>query len=331
MRAWTATTALVFFLAVALVVARPDAARPQAPEAARVRALKVTVLSTMLAGDPGGGVGEWGFAALVEADGRRWLVDTGARPETVFRNAAELKIDLSGVTDLVLTHHHADHTGGLITLRRELSKIDPRALSRAHVGQGIFLRRLGPDGRDDNGLLPSKAEYERLGGVFVEHPGPAELAPGVWLTGPVPRVHPERNWSRPLRLQTPSGEVEDTIPEDSSLVVDTAQGLVLISGCGHAGMVNTAEYARKVVRPARIHAAIGGFHLFAATDENLGWTAGRLRELGVDHLLGAHCTGIEAVFRLREATGLGRKTAAVGAVGSSFTLGTGLEPLALAR
>src|SRR5262245_9616963 len=314
-----------------LVLALPNPVRPQAPETPRVRALKVTVLSTMLAGDPGGGVGEWGFAALVEADGRRWLVDTGARPETVLRNAAELKIDLSGVTDLILTHNHADHTGGLITLRRELAKTNPRALGRAHVGQGIFLRRLGPDGRDDNGLLPSRAEYERLGGSFVEHPGPAELAPGVWLTGPVPRVHPERNWSRPLRLQTPSGEVEDTIPEDSSLVVDTAQGLVLISGCGHAGIVNTAEYARKVVRPARLHAAIGGFQLFAATDETLGWPAGRLGELGHVHRLGEHSHRIEAVFRLREATGLGRKTAAVGAVGSSFTLGSGLEPLALAH
>src|SRR6476661_3736587 len=69
----------------------------------RVKSLKITVLSTMLADK---GVGEWGFAALVEADGHRILFDTGFRPETVLQNARELGIDLSNVTDVVLSHHH---------------------------------------------------------------------------------------------------------------------------------------------------------------------------------------------------------------------------------
>jgi 7,8-dihydropterin-6-yl-methyl-4-(beta-D-ribofuranosyl)aminobenzene 5'-phosphate synthase len=307
------------------------AAASPSPAAAPVTRLKVTVLSTMLAGDPAHGVGEWGFAALVEANDRRLLVDTGARPETVLRNAAELGVDLSAVTDLVLTHNHGDHTGGLVVLRRELSKKNAAALSRAHVARGIFLSRPGPGGREDNGLLPLKADYERLGGTFTEHAGPAELLPGVWLTGPVPRRHPERNWSGARQLQTPQGPAEDTIPEDASVVVDTPQGLVVVSGCGHAGIVNTLDHARKVVREAPVHAAIGGFHLFAASDEHLAWTAGELRRLGVGHFLGAHCTGVEAVFRVRELAGLTRRTAVVSAVGSSFTLGTGLEPLALAR
>ncbi|HQZ19214.1 MAG TPA: DUF4440 domain-containing protein, partial [Vicinamibacteria bacterium] len=71
--------------------------------------LKVTVLSTMLTSGPG--FGEWGFAALLEADGKRWLIDTGARAETVLKNAAELGLDLSDITDVVITHNHADHTG----------------------------------------------------------------------------------------------------------------------------------------------------------------------------------------------------------------------------
>ena len=107
--------------------------------------MKVTVLSTMLAGDLGRGIGEWGFAALLEVDGRRLLLDTGERPETVLRNAGELGIDLSDVTDLVITHNHGDHTGGLVTLRRELAKKNARALARAHVARGIFDRR--PEGR----------------------------------------------------------------------------------------------------------------------------------------------------------------------------------------
>jgi 7,8-dihydropterin-6-yl-methyl-4-(beta-D-ribofuranosyl)aminobenzene 5'-phosphate synthase len=315
---------------VALFAGLSAPVHPQ-PSTTPVKAMKITVLSTMLAGNPGEGVGEWGFAALLEADGQRWLIDTGARAETVLRNAAELKVDLSTVTDLVITHNHADHTGGLIALRRELSKRNSTALARAHVAEGIFLSRAGSDGREANGLLPIKAQYEALGGRFIEHSSPTRLAPGVWLTGPVPRIHQERNWSGSLRVQTPAGPVEDTVLEDASVVVDTPNGLVVVSGCGHAGMINTIEYARKVVRDTTIHAAVGGFHLLAATDEQLAWTAAKLREYGLGYLLGAHCTGIEAVYRIRQTAGLGRQTAVVGAVGSSFTLGAGLDARALAR
>ncbi|HEU4402009.1 MAG TPA: MBL fold metallo-hydrolase [Candidatus Polarisedimenticolia bacterium] len=313
-------------IAVALALATTGA---RAAGTAPVKALKVTVLSTMLAGDVG--IGEWGFAALLEVDGRRLLIDTGDRPETVLHNAEELKIDLSTVTDVVITHNHGDHTGGLLALRRELAKRNPQALSLAHVAPGIFLSRLTADGREDNGLLPIKPAYESLGGTFIEHSGPERLFPGVWLTGPVPRPHPERNWSGSRRLQTPAGPVEDTIPEDASVVVESSDGLVVVSGCGHAGIVNTLEYARKVTGEPRVLAAIGGFHLFEATDERLAWTARKLHEFGLGHLLGAHCTGVEAVFRIRRLAGLSRKTAVVGAVGSSFTLGAGLDPLSLAR
>jgi len=295
-----------------------------------VQKLKVTVLSTMLTGSLQG-VGEWGFAALVEADGRRWLIDTGARAETVLENAAELGLDLSDITDVVITHNHSDHTGGLLSLRRELRSRNPAALSRAHVAGGIFEPRLQPDGKDTNGLLPLKAAYEGMGGVFIVHGKPEELMSGVWLTGPVPRIHPERNWSGSLKVRAGGVLVEDTVAEDSAIVIETGQGLVVITGCGHAGIVNIIDYARKTVGNAPVHAVIGGLHLFAATDEQLAWTAARLREAGLVHLLGAHCTGVEAVFRLRDLANLSRRTAVVGAVGASFTLGQGIEPLALAR
>jgi glyoxylase-like metal-dependent hydrolase (beta-lactamase superfamily II) len=85
-----------------------------------VRAVKITVLSTMLADAVG--VGEWGFSALVEINGKRVLFDTGGRPETVLNNARELGVDLSNVEDVILSHNHWDHVTGLVTLRRELSK-----------------------------------------------------------------------------------------------------------------------------------------------------------------------------------------------------------------
>jgi 7,8-dihydropterin-6-yl-methyl-4-(beta-D-ribofuranosyl)aminobenzene 5'-phosphate synthase len=176
-----------------------------------------------------------------------------------------------------------------------------------------------------------RREYQALGGTFVEHAGPKEIHPGIWLTGPVPRVHPERNWSEVSRVRAPEGLAEDTIPEDQSLLIETASGLVVISGCGHAGVINTLEYARKTVKDASIHAALGGFHLFRASPEQLAWTGAKLREMGLENLLGAHCTGIEAVFRIRESAGLDREHCLVGAVGASFELGKGIEPLDLAR
>ena len=115
--------ALHSFLLLAALSGMPPDSLPH-----QVRALRVTVLSTMLTDHTG--IGEWGFAALVEVDGRRLLFDTGERPETVLQNARELGIDLSSVTDIVLSHHHADHAGGLMTLRKALAKQNPAALSR---------------------------------------------------------------------------------------------------------------------------------------------------------------------------------------------------------
>jgi 7,8-dihydropterin-6-yl-methyl-4-(beta-D-ribofuranosyl)aminobenzene 5'-phosphate synthase len=296
----------------------------------RIKALEVVVLSTMLADRAG--VGEWGFSALVEAEGHRVLFDTGARPDTVLKNARELKIDLNDVTDVILSHHHGDHVGGLLTLRRELKKQKPDALKKAYVGAGIFLSRLGPDGREANEALLLKKEYEELGGEFVLIDRPTELFPGAWLTGPVPRTHPERNWTVMRKVRHEDGRVvEDNLPEDMSMVLDTEKGLVLISGCGHAGIINTLEYARQKVRETGVHAALGGFHLFEADANTLDWTAAKLGSMGLQHFLGAHCTGIESVFGLRQRLSLTRASCSVGAVGSRFSLKSGLDPGAIAR
>jgi 7,8-dihydropterin-6-yl-methyl-4-(beta-D-ribofuranosyl)aminobenzene 5'-phosphate synthase len=297
---------------------------------AQVHTLDVKILSTMLATDEG--FGEWGFSALVVGDGHKILFDTGAHPDTVLRNLHELNMDLSDVPDAILSHHHLDHTAGLLTLRREYGKKNPGALATTHVAKGILLSRPREGGREGNSVIALKKDYEATGGKFVEHATLAEIYPGVWLTGPVARKYPERNWSGTGRVKREDGsDAEDNVPEDMSLVIDTQQGLVVISGCGHAGIINTLEQARGQVRNAPIYAALGGFHLYKASDETLAWTASKLKEFGIQNLLGAHCTGIEAVYQLRALTGLTRKTAAVGAVGGGFRLGSGLDAGSIAR
>lgn len=292
----------------------------------RVQSVDVRVLSTMLADTAG--IGEWGFSALVVADGHRILFDTGARPETVLNNARELKVDLTNVPDVILSHNHGDHTGGLLALRRSVRDKNPAALAVAHVGEGIFLKREGTS-RAWEPMNRVRTMYERLGGRMTVHGSPLQLYPGIWITGPVARVYPEKNFGigPGAQVQMVDGSlVEDTIPEDMSLVIDTNRGLVVLMGCGHAGIINTLEYARTKVRVAPVHAVIGGSHLFQLDDEHLKWTAGKLKEFGVENFLGAHCTGIEATYRIRELCGLSRNTAAVAAVGGGFTLGEEIHP-----
>jgi 7,8-dihydropterin-6-yl-methyl-4-(beta-D-ribofuranosyl)aminobenzene 5'-phosphate synthase len=318
---------MTFLTAMTLGCAAYGAASPDS----RAHTVKVTVLVTNLGGDPYEGDGEWGYSALVEVDGHKILYDTGLSADLVLRNAKALKIDLSGVEDLVLSHNHYDHVGGLMSLRRELSKVNPRAISRVHVGNGIFEPRWSESGEDRNGLRLIRAEYLATGGVFVMHDKPSQLFPGIWLTGPVPRANSEKNWTPGLSLDTPEGRREDNVPEDSALVFNTDQGMIILTGCAHAGIVNITEYARSIVGNKPIVAVIGGLHLFSASDQTLAWTGAKLKSYRVLSLLAGHCTGIEATFRLRESIGLSRKTAVVSAVGSSFTLGQGIDPRRLAQ
>jgi len=107
--------------------------------------------------------------------------------------------------------------------------------------------------------LKTRTAYEALGGTFATHESFDALEPGAYLTGPVPRVHPERNFGRHGKvgpLLSPGGVVDDTIPEDQSLVLVTDRGLVVVAGCGHAGIVNTLEYALHRTSTTRVYAAI---------------------------------------------------------------------------
>jgi 7,8-dihydropterin-6-yl-methyl-4-(beta-D-ribofuranosyl)aminobenzene 5'-phosphate synthase len=330
LRHWPALLAMGMFCA-APPAWRESAAAAAEPTALHAHALTITVLVTNLAGDPHEGDGEWGYSALVEVDGHKILYDTGSSADMVLKNARALKIDLSDVEDVVLSHNHYDHVGGLMALRREFAKINPRAMSRIHVGAGIFEPRLNESGQDQNGLRLIKAEYLATGGSFIVHEKPTELYTGVWFTGPVPRPNAERNWSPGLSLATAQGFVEDNVPEDSALLFETDEGTVILTGCGHAGIVNITEYARGIAGKKPVVAVIGGLHLFAASDETLAWTGAKLKLYQVASLLAGHCTGIEATYRLRESLALNRKTAVVSAVGSSFTLGAGVAPRRLAQ
>lgn len=317
---------LRLLIASALVAIAGAGAQPAAAPA--VKHVEIKILSSMLAD---AGFGEWGFGALVEVEGRKILFDTGANDDTVSRNLKALGLSLADVDTVILSHDHADHTTGLVPLRHEFAAARPAALSTTYVGKGIFLPRVAPNGAVSDRMTELRKAYEGSGGRVIEIDKPTLIAPGVWLTGPVPRVHPERNWTPGSRIRTVSGDVEDTVPEDMALVFETDRGLIVLFGCGHAGVINTLAHVRAAISPAPVRAVIGGLHLFDATDEQLKWTAGQLQSFGVQELLGAHCTGLEAVYRIRELAKLTRQTCMVGAVGASYSLEKGINPLRVAK
>ena len=295
-----------------------------------VKKLKVTILSTMYT--QGRGIGEWGFSALIEADTVKILFDAGARNQTVMDNCKELGIDLSVVRSMVLSHNHGDHTTGWIPLRKEFQMNNANALSVTHVGSGIFDSRISSKGEEETQLKNDSLKYVQSGGKIILHQNFEEIYPGIFLTGQVPRKYPEKNYGTNGKKKDGSGKiVEDIIPEDMSLVIQTEKGLVLISGCGHAGIINTIEHIESNMQHQPVLAAIGGFHLLNNSDEQIRWTADELKKTGIRYFMGAHCTGIEPVYQLREWVGLKRGECIVGSVGAVFETGKGFTAGALTR
>ena len=278
----------------------------------KIKDFKITILSTMLSDFH---IGEWGFSAMIEVDGERILFDAGSRENTVLQNAKELNINLDNLDNIFISHNHKDHTGGLITLKKEY----PNSFKNAHVGEGIFYSRPNPDG-DGNYILSSRNTLENLGIKFITHKNPTQLVSGVWTTGQVPRKYDEKNWSGVSKMIDSKGNtVEDIIPEDQSLFFDTENGIVLISGCGHAGLANTLDYVQKIIPGRPIYKIIGGFHLLKLTNDKLEWTAGKMRDAGVNYFVGAHCTGLNSTYSIRNFLGLTSERALVGSVGTVIT------------
>ena len=306
--------------------------------------VQVTILSSNLANGPT--IGEWGFSALVEADGRCILFDAGRYPDTVIKNAEVLNIDLSCVTDVVLSHFHFDHNSGLLPLIKTLHDETSAAIRRVHVAEGFFSSRrptMKPgtfptcmDGEQEcNLMIALRADIEGEGVEFVVHSEATEILPSVWISGPVKRRHPEMNYptgasGSKLEVRVAGDWVDDSIPESQALVVRTQNGPIVLLGCGHSGVVNALIQIQETIQDDAIHALMGGLHLFAADDQTLGWTADRLREIGIENLMAGHCTGIEPLIRLRAGLNLNRRTAVVGAVGSSFVLDEGIRATSIA-
>jgi 7,8-dihydropterin-6-yl-methyl-4-(beta-D-ribofuranosyl)aminobenzene 5'-phosphate synthase len=304
-----------------------------AKTAATAQAVEVTILSSNLAN--GSTIGEWGFSALVEVDDQCLLFDTGNHPDTVLRNIEALNVDLSCVTDVVLSHWHHDHMGGLVSLVANTRARNPDAIKRVHVAEGFFQpRRLAarPGAGEINQMIEIREQLEADGVAFRIYSEATEILPTIWVTGPIERTHEEKTYPTHIEVSDGHGEWQtDYVPDSQGLTIVTGKGPIVLLGCGHSGSVNLLEHVQQEIQDQSIHALMGGMHLFSADDNTLRWTADKLNDVGIQHLMAGHCTGVEPMFRLRQGLGLDRTTAVIGAVGSRFVLGEGIYPTAIAQ
>lgn len=236
---------------------------------------------------------EWGLALAIDLgsapdDGGLWLWDTG-QSDLFLKNAAALGLDAASARGLALSHGHYDHTGGLAALLRAGFK------GSVHAHPACALERWAEekDGKPRRAIGPPAALP-----AFLPTGPVTELAPGLRMLTDIPRA-PGRFQAVAGFSLDPEGHRPDPVADDAFLALDTQSGPVLILGCCHSGLANSLACARERLGLERIHAVVGGLHLFNAGPDALQETALALREAGVETLMAGHCTGAKALDALR--------------------------------
>ena len=227
------------------------------------------------------------------------LMDTGTSPEMLLYNVDAMGVNLEEVDVIALSHGHYDHTGGLLEALKRMKKrvpviahptvFDPKLSLMPH------LRLIGAP------FIVS--DVEAVGGVPVFASDPVKIADGITTTGEVPRITAFESvrgfWTVYNRKF-----VEDKMLDDQSLVIDVeGKGLVVVSGCAHAGIINTINYAQKITGNSRVYAVLGGFHLGNVENERIQATVAELEKLDPKFVGPCHCTGKKATKRFAESLG----------------------------
>lgn len=255
---------------------------------------RITILCENSVGPLSGTLGEHGFSALIEpADGEPVLFDTG-QGFTLLHNARRMNKDLSRVERVVISHGHFDHTGGLMPLLKEYGA------KQVYAHSSLFTPRFRVKDTGECypiGIPASREELESAGATFNLSNEFRAIAPGMYLTGEVPRVTGFEAGDQGLYRDC-TGQELDATPDDQSLILETDKGIVLILGCCHAGLVNTLEHVAYVTGRRDIHAVIGGTHLGFCGQEQVDTTIAALKNLGIQKLAASHCTGFAASARM---------------------------------
>ncbi len=268
-----------------------------------------------------------GFSALVEIRKgnrvRRLLFDTGLTPTGCADNLLRLGRDPAGIEAIVCSHGHFDHTTGLSGLVGQLGRANLPVLIHPEFWAR---RRLAVPGREPVELpATSRRGLEEAGFDVIEQRQPSFLYDrSVLITGEVDRVTSfEKGFAVHQAWRDGSWAPDPLILDDQALIANVAgRGLVVLTGCGHAGIINICRYAQRLTGVTKLHAVIGGFHLSGALFEPIiADTVAALGQLAPDVIVPAHCTGWKATHAIA-----GRLPDAFiqNSVGTTFRLGAAL-------
>lgn len=252
---------------------------------------------------------EHGLSCWIEHGARRVLFDTG-QGYVARHNARQLGIPLETVNAVVLSHGHFDHTRGL----GDILRIKPSATLFCHPDAlaSRYVRQADGTAREI-GMPPETLETVKALSAPIWTTSPTEICPDLHVTGPIPRQTSFEDCGGAFFLDA-SCERPDLFPDDQALYLETERGTWVILGCAHSGLINTLRYVLELTANRPILGVIGGTHLVSASPERMNHTVDALRQLGIQRLMPAHCTGFFAMARLWREFPEGYAPCAVGTV-----------------
>jgi len=249
---------------------------------------------------------EHGFSMLVrvfnEERSDSILFDTGGSPKAIAENAKRMGISLSEVGCIVMSHGHYDHFGGLLSAVKAVDKAGLPII----IHEDMFKTR---------GTAYSDGTIRK----YAEFPTEAQLSPAhivstkqpfliadnmVCITGEIPRETSfEKGLMRHKAFVNGSWQPYPWVWDDRAIVVNVkGKGLVVLSGCAHAGIINTISYARRITGITSIYAVMGGFHLAGKENEDkIEQTVKELRQINPKLIVPSHCTGWRGMFAIANA------------------------------
>jgi 7,8-dihydropterin-6-yl-methyl-4-(beta-D-ribofuranosyl)aminobenzene 5'-phosphate synthase len=269
----------------------------------------------------------WGLSLVIRV---RWgdvshtlLFDSGPEGATVERNGDRLGLDFGAIEEVVLSHGHWDHVGGMTSALKLIHENNGGTSVPVHVNAGMFVVRGLDLGKSVFPFerVPSVEELEGAGGKVVSNPDAhCVLDDMFYISGEIPRVTPYEEGLPPSHVRkTEAGWEPDRLILDERYVAVNVKdkGVIVFTACSHAGVVNVLQDARAVFDPLPMYGVMGGFHLSGADMEKIiPDTVRDLEQFGLREIIPGHCTGWRAVHKLVDTFGDGRVIPS--AVGSSI-------------
>lgn len=260
--------------------------------------IKLTTLCENTVSGPGFNA-EWGWSIHIQSDGLNILFDTGRNIAAV-KNADKLGIDLKALDMIILSHSHQDHTGGL----REVLKRTGHTEILAHPAIWIpKYKKRNPDKPAEFNGIPYRMEEIEKHAALKLSPEPVQLSDAIMTTGEVSLTTDFEKVDPDFYVKENGTLRPDDFPDDLALILRAPQGLVIVLGCAHRGVINTIQHARKITGEESVHAVIGGTHLFPKKKPQVQKTIDALKEIDVRNIGVSHCTGMDAAMQFAEAFG----------------------------